>query len=222
MRPVPGGRMGHFLLGLRVDPQTLAPRADRPDHRRAPMLQSHVLLIAMVAVAASSCEYVRLLRPTVIEQLDPDVARLVNFLPDVDDPNEAIVARLFAHGGLSHAEAGEDGVMRDRIRVPENEFIWKPAVIVMPRGGELELEFSNEDQALHMALMPSNGGRQHLSLPAHTAGRVRMSLDQPGLYWYGCPVANHAGRGMLGVIVVMGEAPAEARLDRPKQKRPGE
>ena len=98
--------------------------------------------------------------------------------------------------------------------------IWKPAIIVMPRGGELELVFSNRDDALHMAFLPSNGAREIVELPPGQAGRVRLRLDGPGLYWFGCPVANHAGRGMLGLVIVRGETPPEARLDRPKQRRP--
>jgi PQQ system protein len=176
-------------------------------------------LIAIPLLVAG-CDYLRLLRPSVLKQLNPDVVRLVNTLPDVDDPNEAIVARLFAHGGLSDAEEGDDGVFRDEIWVPEHEFIWSPAIIRMPHGGELEIDFHNTDQNFHIAFMPSSPERQVLELPMRTAGRVRVRLDQPGLYWFGCPVSNHAGRGMLGLIVVGGEVPAEARLDRPRQERP--
>jgi PQQ system protein len=167
-----------------------------------------------------SCEYVKLLRPSVLKQLNPDVVRLVNTLPNVDDPNDLIVARLFAHGGLSRAERGRDSVFRDKIWVPENQFIWKPAVIRMEHGGELELEFHNADQHFHIALVSHTPDRQVLELPTHTAGRMRIRLDQPGLYWFGCPVSNHAGRGMLGVILVGGDVPAAAKLDRPRQKRP--
>ncbi|MGQ0560555.1 MAG: MSMEG_3727 family PQQ-associated protein [Gemmatimonadota bacterium] len=177
-------------------------------------------LIATLSLALGGCEYVKLLRPSVLKQLNPDVVRLVNELPEVDDPNEAIVARLFAHGGLAHADLDGDGVMRQRIYVPKNEYIWKPAIIVMERPGELELEFHNQDQVIHMAFMPSVDERQVLQLPINTAGRVRIRLDQQGLYWFGCPVGNHAGRGMLGLIMVKGDTPAEARLDRPRQKRP--
>lgn len=180
-----------------------------------------VVAIAAILVSLAGCNYLRLLRPKALKQLDPDVVALVNELPEVDDANEAIVARLFAHGGLSHAEVGKDGVMRDRIHVPENQYIWKPAIIVMPRAGELELEFHNEDQNFHIALLPSNGERQVLELPMHTGGRARVRLDQPGLYWFGCPVANHAGRGMLGLVIVKGETADGARLDRPRQPRPG-
>jgi PQQ system protein len=182
---------------------------------RVPILAALGLCLLLPA-----CDYFRLLRPTVLEQLDPDVVRLVNYLPDVDDPNEAMLGRLFAHGGLSHAERGADGVMRDVIRVPKDEFIWKPAVIVMDRPGEIELEFQNEDRHAHAAFLPHFADRQNLELPQHSAGRARFELDHPGLYWFGCPVGNHAGRGMLGVIIVEGEVPPEARLDRPRQPRP--
>jgi PQQ system protein len=177
-------------------------------------------IVACLAVLLTSCEYVRLLRPKVLKQLNPRVVRLVNELPEVDRPNEAIIARLFAHGGLSHAEEGSDGVFRDRIYVPKNQYIWYPAIIVMQRGGELELEFSNDDVVTHAAFVPSDGDRQVLMLPVHQAGKVRVTLNQPGLYWFGCPISNHAGRGMLGLVMVKGDTPAEAQLDRPKQDRP--
>ena len=176
----------------------------------------------MLAVSLSGCDYVRLLRPSVLKQLNPDVVKLLNTLPNVDDPNEAMVARLFAHGGLSHATRGTDGIFRDQIRVPRHEYIWRPAIIVMERGGELELDIANEDEVLHIAFLPSNGNRQVVQLPMRERGKARITLDQPGLYWFGCPVANHAGRGMLGLVIVKGEVPPEARLDRPRMPRPRE
>jgi PQQ system protein len=186
--------------------------------RTVPM--PRLLLAASLPVLLGSCEYVRLLRPSVLKQLNPDVVRLVNELPAVDDPNEAIVARLFAHGGLSHAKLGSDGVFRDEIRVPKHEYIWRPAIIVMERGGELELDIANEDEAFHIAFLPSNDNRRVVELPVKERGKARIRLDQPGLYWFGCPVANHAGRGMLGLVLVRGDVPPEARLDRPKMPRP--
>jgi PQQ system protein len=47
-----------------------------------------------------------------------------------------------------------------------------------------------------------------------------VSLSEPGLYWFGCPVSNHAGRGMLGLIIVRGDSPPNAILDRPEQPQP--
>lgn len=181
---------------------------------------ARLAVVATMPVMLGSCDYVRLLRPSVLKQLNPDVVRLVNELPAVDDPNEAMVARLFAHGGLSHATLGTDGVFRDEIRVPKHEYIWRPAIIVMERGGELELDIANEDEAFHIAFLPSNDNRRAVELPVKERGKARIRLDQPGLYWFGCPVANHAGRGMLGLVIVKGDVPPEARLDRPKMPRP--
>ena len=186
---------------------------------RFPRATAGIAMLAALA-AMSGCDYVRLLRPSVLKQLNPRVVRLVNELPNVDEPNKEIVGRLFAHGGLSHATTGDDGVMRDRIRVPEGQLMWYPAIIVMEHGGDLELEFQNQDEGTHMAFLPNDGERVALTLPSHQAGVARIHLSQPGLYWFGCPVANHAGRGMLGLVIVKGDTPAEARLDRPAQERP--
>lgn len=123
-------------------------------------------------LALSGCEYAGLLRPSVLSQLNPPVARLVNELPELDSSNEAIVAELYATGGAARATEGPDGIMRADITVPMHHMLWTPAVIVMPRGGPLELRFSNYDHALHMAYLPSNGGRQLLHLPAGKGGRA--------------------------------------------------
>jgi PQQ system protein len=172
-------------------------------------------------IALGSCEYAGLVRPSVLGQVDPEMAALLNELPNLDEPNEAMIGRLFATGGASRAELGRDGIWRDRIRVPRDEYLWYPAIIIMQRGGALELDITNEDHRPHAALVPSNGERQLIELPASTRGIVRVTLDQPGLYWFGCPVANHVNRGMLGFVLVKGEVPPEARLDRPRQPQPG-
>jgi PQQ system protein len=180
-----------------------------------------ILTIIPVLVSLSGCGYAGLLRPSVLKQLNPEVVALLNELPNVDRQNEEIIGRLFVHGGLSHAKEGEDGIMRGEIRIPEGQLIWQPAIIVMPHRGKLELEIFNDDAgSLHAAILPSNGDKQYLPLPSHTRGRAILELDGPGYYWFGCPVANHAGRGMLGFILVRGDVPPEARLDRPKQPRP--
>jgi PQQ system protein len=184
-------------------------------------LHQFAMCAAVMLFTLSGCNYVRLLRPSVLKQLNPRVVALVNELPEVDEPNKEIVARLFAHGGLGHAEVGTDGVMRAHLWVPPQQYMWEPSIVVMPHAGELELDISNEDQNFHIAFLPSDGERQVMELPVHTRGRARVRLDEPGLYWFGCPVANHAGRGMLGLIIVRGNAPADARLDRPAQPRPG-
>jgi PQQ system protein len=178
-------------------------------------------LVLATATGVAGCEYVRLLRPSVLKQLNPRVVRLVNELPATDQVNEALIGRLFAHGGAADARLGTDGVMRVHVRVPPDQYLWQPAVIIMPRGGVLEMDISNDDGRVdHAAYLPSNGGRQVVFTPIHQRGRARLQLDQPGYYFFGCPVQNHAGRGMLGLILVKGDTPESGRLDRPPQVRP--
>ena len=190
--------------------------------RRVAALSVAVAVVLVLGVlAAIFPDYFRLLRPSVLKQLDPQVVKLVNELPGVDKQNKEIIGRLFAHGGLAHAKEGADGVMRVDVRAPSGELIWTPAIVVMPRPGELEVELFNDDPYVHhAAIMPSNGDKQYINLPIHSKGTVTVHLDGPGYYWFGCPVGNHVGRGMLGLILVKGDVPGEGRLDRPKQPRP--
>jgi PQQ system protein len=134
--------------------------------------------------------------------------------------NGATIGRLLATGKVGRAEEGPDGRMRARIRIPPDEMAWEPAVLVMPHGGEIELELINDDKNTHCALLPSNGDSQFIWLVNQSRGTATLNLDGPGYYWYGSPTGNDEGRGLTGAIVVMGEAPPEARLDRPPQPRP--
>ncbi|MDQ3951254.1 MAG: hypothetical protein M3282_13050 [Gemmatimonadota bacterium] len=61
------------------------------------------LSVAVVPLVATltACGPLRLLRPRVLEQLTPPVVNLVDYLPNVDEPNKAVLARLFATGGTS-------------------------------------------------------------------------------------------------------------------------
>ena len=51
-------------------------------------------------------------------------------------------------------------------------------------------------------------------------GTATLELDGPGQYWYGSTTGNDEGRGLTGSIVVSGDTPAEAKLDRPPQPQP--
>jgi PQQ system protein len=59
--------------------------------------------------------------------------------------------------------------------------------------------------------------------PAHSGGlpeQRSLELDGPGQYWYGSTTGNDEGRGLTASIVVGGDTPPEARLDRPPQPQP--
>jgi len=54
----------------------------------------------------------------------------------------------------------------------------------------------------------------------HSRGTASLNLDGPGYYWFSSPIGNDEGRGLVGAIVVLGDVPQEARLDRPPQPQP--
>jgi PQQ system protein len=147
--------------------------------------------------------------------------RSVAEVPGLDRPNEAILGRLRLHGGrLGYAEEGPDGRLRARVRIPPDEMVWDPSILVMPHAGDLELELVNDDQNTHCALLPSNGDQQFLWLPNNSRGTASLNLDGPGCYWFGSIIGNDEGQGLIAAIVVLGDTPPEARLDRPPQPRP--
>jgi PQQ system protein len=138
----------------------------------------------------------------------------------LDKQNKASIGRLLATGNIGQATEGPGGRMKADIRIPPDELIWDPAVLVLPHGGDIDIVFYNDDTNTHCALMPSNGESQWIWLPVHSRGEVSLNLDGPGCYWYSSNIGNDEGRGLLGSIVVLGEVPPEARLDRPDQPRP--
>ena len=142
-------------------------------------------------------------------------------VPGLDRQNGAILGRLPMHAGrVGHAVENGEGGLSATVRIALDELVWDPSILVMPRGGRLELELINDDQNTHCALLPSNGDSQFVWLVNHSRGTATLSLDGPGYYWYSSPTGNDEGRGRTGAIVVMGDTPPEARLDRPKQPRP--
>ncbi|MDA3630453.1 copper oxidase [Saccharopolyspora sp. WRP15-2] len=148
-----------------------------------------------------------------------DLSALVNEI-GLDKQNGAVLGRMAAHGGLGYAEEDSDGRLRARIRIAPDELIWDPSILVMPHGGDLVLEIVNDDQNTHCALLPSNGDSQFIWLPVQSRGTASLNLDGPGYYWYSSPIGNDEGRGLVGAIVVLGDVPEQARLDRPDQPRP--
>ena len=134
--------------------------------------------------------------------------------------NGVTLGRVLGRGNVGVAEEGSDGKMHATVRIPEDDLVYEPRVLVLPHGGILELELINDDKNTHCALLPSNGDSQFIWLVNHSRGTASLNLDGPGYYWYSSPTGNDEGRGLTGAIVVMGEAPPEARLDRPPQPRP--
>ena len=146
----------------------------------------------------------------------PDLLRELG----LDKQNHAALGRVLGTGSIAAATERADGTMEATIRIKEDELAWDPSILVMPHGGDIDLEIINDDKNTHCALLPSNGDRKFIWLVNHSKGRATLNLDGPGYYWYSSPTGNDEGRGLTGAIVVLGDVPPEARLDRPPQPRP--
>jgi PQQ system protein len=138
----------------------------------------------------------------------------------LDTQNKATIGRVLGTGKIETAQEGPDGRMSATIRIQPDQLVFEPSVLVLPHGGQLDLELINDDLNTHCALLPSNGDSQFIWLVNHSRGTATLSLDGPGYYWFSSPTGNDEGRGLTGAIVVMGDTPEEARLDRPQQPRP--
>lgn len=136
-------------------------------------------------------------------------------------PNHMIPGQLFANGGGGDAVLGADGVARIAVERRPRETILHPAVILMAHPGDLEITFANNDPQAHLLLVAqSDGAQQVLELPPLHAGRTRVHYGTPGVYAIADAMANEMGQGMQAFVIVSGEVPAPAKLDRPAQRRP--
>jgi PQQ system protein len=138
----------------------------------------------------------------------------------LDAQNKGPLGHVLGTGNIGQATERADGRMEATVRINEDELTWDPQILVLPHGGDLELTLINDDRNTHCALLPSNGDRKFIWLVNHSRGRATLNLDGPGYYWYSSPTGNDEGRGLTGAIVVLGDVPPEAKLDRPDQPRP--
>jgi PQQ system protein len=137
-------------------------------------------------------------------------------VPGLNKQNGATLGRILGRTNVGEAdEAG--GKMTATVRIPEDQLVYDPGVLVLPHGGILELTLINDDKNTHCAVLPSNGDTQFIWLVNHSKGTATLELDGPGYYWYGSTTGNDEGRGLTGAIVVGGNVPDEAKLDRPPQ-----
>ncbi len=99
----------------------------------------------------------------------------------LDAQNTASLGRVLGTGNIGQATERADGRMQAQIRIPPDELVWDPSILVMPHGGDIDLEIINDDKNTHCALLPSNGDRKFIWLVNHSKGRATLNLDGPGL-----------------------------------------
>src|ERR1700759_1822363 len=88
----------------------------------------------------------------------------------LDTQNKATIGRVLGTGKIEQAREGPDGRMSATIRILPDQLVFEPSVLVLPHGGELELELINDDQNTHCALLPSNGDSQFVWRGTHAGG----------------------------------------------------
>lgn len=138
----------------------------------------------------------------------------------LDGQNKTTLGRVLGTTNIGYAQEGPDGKMTATVRIPEDELCWDPGILVLPHGGELELTLINDDKNTHCAVLPCNADNKIIWLVNHSKGTATLKLDGPGHYYYGSTTGNDEGRGLTGAIVIGGEVPDDAKLDRPPQPRP--
>jgi PQQ system protein len=141
-------------------------------------------------------------------------------LAELNRQNKATVGNVLNTGSIAEATERADGTMEATIRIPLDALSFEPAILILPHAGILEVTIFNDDNNAHACLFPSNGDKQFIGLSQFSKGGATLELDGPGYYWYGSPAGNDEGKGLTACIVVSGEVPPEAKLDRPAQPRP--
>ena len=141
-------------------------------------------------------------------------------LAELHGQNREAVGAVLGTGSIAEATERRDGTMEATIRIPEDALAFEPSILILPHAGTVELTIINDDKNTHACLLPSNGDKQFIHLVNQSKGRATLELDGPGYYWYGSALGNDEGKGLTAAIVVSGEVPPEAKLDRPAQPRP--
>src|SRR5918912_725479 len=68
---------------------------------------------------------------------------------DLDRQNGTTLGRILGRGNVGRAEDGPDGKMRATVRIPEDELVFDPGVLILPHAGVVEIEFFNDDKNTH-------------------------------------------------------------------------
>jgi PQQ system protein len=100
-------------------------------------------------------------------------------VPGLDKQNGVTLGRILGRGTVGQAEEGSDGVMRATIRIPEDELVYEPGILVMPHAGTLELTLINDDKNTHCAVLPSNGDYKFMPRSSSTARATTGTAPAP-------------------------------------------
>ena len=95
----------------------------------------------------------------------------------LDHQNGAMLGRMLGRGKIGLADEGPDGKMRAKVRIPEDELVFEPGILVLPHAGVVEIEFTNDDKNTHCAVLPCNGDYKFIWLVNSSRGTATLELD---------------------------------------------
>ena len=101
-------------------------------------------------------------------------------LEGLDKQNGVTLGRVLGRGSVGQAEEGSDGKMHATVRIPLDELVFEPRVLVLPHGGDLELEIVNDDNNSHCAILPSNGDLKFIWL-SDPKGELWKTFDSKAM-----------------------------------------
>ena len=78
----------------------------------------------------------------------------------LDVQNKAALGRVLGTGNIGQATEGADGRMQATIRINPDEIAWDPSILVMPHGGDIDLELINDDLNTHCAVQLTHRQRR--------------------------------------------------------------
>ena len=110
----------------------------------------------------------------------------------LDKQNGVTLGRVLGRGSVGMAQEGSDGKLHATVRIPPDELVFEPRVLVLPHGGDLELEIVNDDNNSHCAILPSNGDSQFIWLVNFSRGTASLRPPVVGAWsdvkvwrWFG-------------------------------------
>ena len=113
---------------------------------------------------------------------------------------------LAACGSDDGDDEGGESAGGQTVELVATEFAFDPADVSVDEAGETTFTVSNEGEFPHALEIEGNGieeGTEQLS--PGDSGSVTVELE-PGEYELYCPVGDHRDQGMVGTLVVGGEA----------------
>ena len=111
----------------------------------------------------------------------------------LDKQNGATLGRILGRGSVGEAEEGSDGKMTATVRIPEDELVFDPGVLVLPHAGVVELTLINDDKNTHCAVLPCNGDYKFIWLVEPLQGHGHSRARRPRLLLVRLPHRQRRG-----------------------------